>query len=185
MPRWEPDAVGRLQQAALALFAERGYADVTVADIADRAGLTKRTFFNHFADKREVLFAGSKDFDASMIGHLTAAEPSLDPIEAAVLALTRSGLELATYSQYAAARRDLIASSTELQERNLIKTAALAASIAGCLRARQVPGRTAALAAQAAVSVFMTAFDDWVDNPSADLNTLMQQTLADLRQAVS
>src|ERR1035441_4713331 len=79
MARWERDAKGRLQLAALELFRERGYAEVTVAEIADRAGLTKRTFFNHFADKREVLFAGAKDFEASIVKHLTQARDDLAP----------------------------------------------------------------------------------------------------------
>jgi len=67
--RWEEDPVGRLQFAAMSLFLERGYSEVTVAEIAERAGLTKRTFFNHFSDKREVLFAGSKDFIESTRKH--------------------------------------------------------------------------------------------------------------------
>jgi AcrR family transcriptional regulator len=62
MSRWEPDARGRLGQAAIELYVERGFDDTTVADIAERAGLTERTFFRHFADKREVLFAGQDEF---------------------------------------------------------------------------------------------------------------------------
>ena len=125
MPRWEPDAQGRLQQAAMTLFLERGYAAVTVAEIADRAGLTKRTFFNHFPDKREVLFAGAQDFEAGIVKHLTEAPDDLAPIDAAIAALTHSSLELAQYSDYARIRRDLIASSPELQERDLIKMTSL------------------------------------------------------------
>ncbi|HEY0933393.1 MAG TPA: helix-turn-helix domain-containing protein, partial [Trebonia sp.] len=152
MGRWEPNAAGRLQQAAMALFLERGYADVTVAEIADRAGLTKRTFFNHFADKREVFFAGARDFEAGVVAHLAEAGADLDPIEAAVAALTRAGLELAGYIAFADARRALVASSPELRERDLIKLASLASAIAGALSSRHVPARTAALAAQAAVA---------------------------------
>jgi len=76
----------------MALFLERGYAEVTVAEIAGRAGLTKRTFFNHFADKREVFFAGAKDFEARVLGHLAEAGDDLAPLDAAVLALTHGGL---------------------------------------------------------------------------------------------
>ena len=184
MGRWEPDAQGRLQQAAMALFRERGYAEVTVAEIADRAGLTKRTFFNHFADKREVLFAGAKDFEASIVKHLTQARDDLAPIDAATAALTRSSLELAQYSDYARIRRDLIASSPELQERDLIKMTSLASAIAEALRQRHVPPRTATLTAQAAVAVFTTAYGDWLDDSTADFGTLMQRSLAEFRQAV-
>jgi AcrR family transcriptional regulator len=157
---------------------------VTVAEIADRAGLTKRTFFNHFADKREVLFAGVQAFEDSIIKHLTEADGDLEPIDAAVLGLTRAGLELSGYGEFARARRDLIASSTELQERELIKMASLTSAIAQTLRERHVPTRTATLAAQAAMAVFNTAYGDWIDESTADLHTLMQRSLADLRQAV-
>ncbi len=184
MGRWEPDAEGRLRQAAMALFRERGYAEVTVAEIADRAGLTKRTFFNHFADKREVLFAGAKDFEASIVKHLTEADDDLHPIDAAVVALTRGGLELAQYRDFACARQELIASSPELRERDLNKMTSLASAIAEALRQRHVPARTATLTAQAAVAVFTTAYGDWVDDPTTDLDTLMRRSLADLRAAI-
>jgi AcrR family transcriptional regulator len=183
MPRWEPDAEGRLQHAAVALFLERGYAEVTVAEIADRAGLTKRTFFNHFADKREVLFAGAPAYEASVVKHVAEAGTELDPIDAAVVALTRGGLELMQYGDFARIRRDLIASSTELRERDLIKTAALAGAIAAALRDRNVPDRTATFAAQAAIAVFNTAYADWIDG-GGDLTDLMRRSLADLRQAI-
>jgi AcrR family transcriptional regulator len=184
MPRWEPNAPERLQQAAMTLFLERGYADVTVAEIADRAGLTKRTFFNHFRDKREVLFAGAKDFDAGIVKHLTEASDDLAPIDAAIAALTHSSLELARDRDCARIRRDLIASSPELRERDLIKMTSLASAIAEALRQRHVPPRAATLTAQAAVAVFTTAYADWVDNPAEDFNTLIQRSLAEFRQAV-
>ena len=184
MARWQPDAQGRLQLAALELFGERGYANVTVAEIADRAGLTKRTFFNHFPDKREVLFAGAKDFEAGIVKHLTEAPDDLAPIDAAIAALTHSSLGLAQYSDYARIRRDLIASSPELQERDLIKMTSLAAAIAEALRQRHVPARTASLTAQAAVAVFAIAYADWVDNGTADFADLMQRSLVEFRQAV-
>jgi len=184
MPRWEPNALERLQHAAVTLFLERGYAAVTVAEIADRAGLTKRTFFNHFPDKREVLFAGAHDFEAGIVKHLTEAPADLAPIDAAIAALTHSSLELAQYSDYARIRRDLIASSPELQERDLIKMTSLASAIAEALRQRHVPARTATLTAQAAVTVFTIAYADWVDDSTADFGTLMQHSLTEFRQAV-
>ena len=184
MARWEPDAVGRLQQAAIALFAERGYADVTVAEIADRAGLTKRTFFNHFPDKREVLFAGAKAFEASVLKHLEEAPADLEPVAVAMAGLTGAGLELAAYRAFGQARRELMASSTDLQERDLIKYAALAEAMAAALRRRAVPARIATFAAQSAVIAFTAAFDDWIDDPATDLPELMQRALTDLRRAV-
>jgi AcrR family transcriptional regulator len=183
--RWEPDAQRRLQQAAMELFAERGYAEVTIAEIADRAGLTKRSFFNHFADKREVLFAGAKDFEESVLTHLAEAADDLEPMDAAVLALTSAGLELAGYAEYARARYELIASATELRERDLIKMASLAVAIAEALCRRGVLPRTATFTAQAAVAVFTAAYADWVTAGTEDLEILMQRSLADLRQAVA
>jgi AcrR family transcriptional regulator len=186
MGRWEPNSVERLQQAAGELFQERGYDDVTVAEIADRAGLTKRTFFNHFADKREVLFAGARTLQAGAVQYLadTAADGDIDPLDAAVAALTRGGLDLAHYGESALARRELIASSLDLQERDLVKRASLAAAIADALRTRRIPERIAAFAAQAAVAVFASAYDDWAEDPSVDFSALMQRSLSDLRHAV-
>jgi len=184
MARWEPNAGERLRQAAWELFHEHGYADVTIADIAARAGLTKRTFFNHFTDKREVLFAGAQAFEANVRAYAAEADGALSPIETAVSALTRAGQDLAQFSATVAVRRDLIASSTELQERSLNKTAALTAALTSALVEREVPERTAALAAQAAVVAFNTAYDDWADEPGADFSTLIQRALSDLREAV-
>jgi AcrR family transcriptional regulator len=184
MARWEPDAEGRLQQAAVTLFLERGYAEVTIAQIAERAGLTRRTFFNHFADKREVLFAGALSLEASAVKYLAEASAGLGAIEAAVAALTRAGQDLSGYAQFTRLRADLIASAPELQERDLIKRAALASAVAGALRRRHVPDRAADLAAQAAVTVFTTAWVDWGDDPAADFGALMQRSLAELRRAV-
>ncbi|MBS2538496.1 TetR/AcrR family transcriptional regulator [Catenulispora sp. NF23] len=184
MGRWEPNAVQRLQQAAWKLFAERGYADVTVTEIAERAGLTKRSFFNHFADKREVLFAGAQGFEADILGYLAETDADAEPIDAAIAALTRGGLDLTPYREPARIRRGLIASSTELQERNLIKMASLTAAIAEALGERRVPARTAAFAAQAAVAAFDAAYDDWAADATADFSALMRQALSDLRHAV-
>lgn len=184
MGRWEPNAQERLQQAAFALFGERGYADVTVAEISDRAGLTKRTFFNHFTDKREVLFAGAPALEASIVQYLTEADDDLEPIDVAVAALTRGGLDLAHYGDSAHARRELIASSPDLQERDLIKKTSLAAAIAKALRTRRVPSRIATLSAQAAVAIFTAAYDDWADDTTADFSALMQRSLSDLRDAI-
>jgi len=184
MARWEPDAQSRLQGAALELFVERGYADVTVAEIADRAGLTKRTFFNHFTDKREVLFAGAKAYEAAILAHLADIDDKPDPIDAVLTALTRSSRDLAQYGDYARTRQQLIASSIDLQERDLIKTASLIIALTRALRERGVTARTAALTAQAAMMVYTTAYADWINDTTADIETLMQQALTDLRQAV-
>jgi AcrR family transcriptional regulator len=185
MARWEPDAQGRLQLAALELFQERGYAAVTVAEIADRAGLTKRTFFNHFSDKREVLFAGAKDYEAGILTYLAETGDDLSPLDAVLAALARSSDDLAQYAGFARARQRLIESSIELRERDLVKTASLTAALADALNARGVPLGRARLTAQAALAVFDIAYVAWIGEGTDDLGTLMGRALEELREAVA
>jgi AcrR family transcriptional regulator len=184
MSRWEPGAEQRLQQAAMALFLERGYDNVTVAEIAERAGLTRRTFFNYFADKREIFFGGAAAFQASVVEHLQDADASLPPLDAAAAALAAAGNGLAGYREHARMVRALIASSSELQERDLIKMASVAADLAEGLQRRGVPARTASLAARTAVTAFTIAWDDGADHPDQDFRELMQRAIADLRVVV-
>jgi AcrR family transcriptional regulator len=185
MARWEPDARGRLQQAAMELFRERGYNDVTVAEIADRAGLTKRTFFNHFADKREVFFDNGPAFEQNVLRYLAEADPALAAVDAAMDALVRAGLDLAPYYEFGKARLEILEATPELRERDLIKAAGLTTVLAEALGRRGVTGRTARFAAQAALSVFTIAAAEWIAHPDAEFPELMRRTLAELREAVS
>ncbi len=186
MGRWDPDAGGRLQQAAMALYLERGYSDVAVAEIAGSVGLTKRTFFRYFADKREVLFAGAQAFQAGVVAAVTAAAADVAPIDVVVTALAGSGAQLAQYGrELARQRRDLIASSADLQERELIKMAALTRGVSEALRHRGAHALQASLTAHAGVGVFTTAYDRWIDEDGAsDLPALVHECLAELRRAV-
>ncbi len=162
MGRWEPNARERLERAALALFTERGYDATTVAEIADRAGLTKSTFFRHFADKREVLFGG-QDFlterFADAIRTAPAAATTADclaaALESAAAAFTPERHDLAPQ------RRAVIAANSELQERELLKRARLASAMADALRARDADDITARLAAELGVLAFSTAYARW------------------------
>jgi AcrR family transcriptional regulator len=163
MGRWRPDARARLQEAALALYGERGYEKTTVAEIAERAGLTKRTFFRYFADKREVLFSGSERLQQLMAGALAQAPAAATPIEAVAAALTAPAEffndELRPFSRL---RNTVIAANAELHERELIKLARLSAALAEALRARGVAEPDASLAAEAGIAVFRVAFAQWV-----------------------
>src|SRR4051812_6525431 len=103
--RWEPDAQGRLQAAALELFEERGFEQTTVEDIATRAGLTKRTFFRHFADKREVLFGGGEDFRAAFVDALAAAPVDASPMDAVASSLQAGGALLQDRRPFARRRQ--------------------------------------------------------------------------------
>lgn len=165
----------------MTLFLERGYDNVTVAEIAERAGLTRRTFFNHFADKREIFFGGAEAFRADVAEHLDKAAAALPPLDAAVAALTGAGRGLAEYREHAAAVRAVIASATELQERDLIKMATVVSTLVDGLQRRGAPVRAATLAAKAAVIAFTVAWDDCVDDPGADFDDFMRRAIADLR----
>jgi AcrR family transcriptional regulator len=184
MVRWKPDARGRLAEAAMMLFIERGYDEVTVADIAERAGLTKRSFFNHFADKREAAFASVDALQESVLAALAEAGADLGPLDAAVWAFAQAAAPVENYPDLARARQALIDSCPELQERDLMKRAAMASAVAGALERRGVPRRSAAFAAQVATTVFTTALDDWVHEPERGLGPSIQGALDDLRTSL-
>jgi AcrR family transcriptional regulator len=162
MARWEPDSPGRLEQAALALFAELGYEETTVAAIAERAGVTERTFFRHFADKREVLFGGGTVLQDAIVAGVQGAGPELSPLAAVAEGFAAAGTLLQGRRQFALARSAIIAANTALQERELIKLASIASAVAETLRARGVSEPDADLAAQLGLAAFRVAFGQWV-----------------------
>ena len=141
MSRWEPNARGRLEQAALELFVERGFEQATVAEIAQRAGLTERTFFRYFADKREVLFAGAGALQEFLVRAVAQAPDTATPLEAIAAALQAAAPLFAERGDYPRRRQAVIAANAELRERELIKLAALAAAMAAALRERGTPSR--------------------------------------------
>ena len=182
MSRWEPDARGRLEQAALALYGERGFEQTTVAEIAERAGLTERTFFRHFADKREVLFAGAGSLQDLLVSTLASTRDSAAPIDAVAAALQAAGALLQERREYAQQRQAAIAANAELQERELIKLASLSAALAGTLRRRGVPDPAASLAAEAGIAVFRVAFERWTsETGQPDLPQLIRESLDELK----
>src|SRR5262245_7540340 len=123
MGRWKPAARGRLEQAALALYGERGFEQTTVAEIAERAGLTERTFFRHFADKREVLFAGAGRLEELLVRTVAGAPDSAAPIDAVAAGLEAAGALLQGRRGSARQRQRVIAANAELRERELLKLA--------------------------------------------------------------
>jgi AcrR family transcriptional regulator len=182
MVRWEPDSRARLEQAALALFAERGFEGTTVAEIAARAGLTERTFFRHFADKREVLFDGAGTLQQLLVDTVAGAPESLTPIEAVAAAVEAAGAHLQERREFARRRQAIIAANTELRERELIKLASLSAALADTLRARGVEEPDASLTAEAGIAVFKVAFQRWVEQPDErDLPDLIRDSLDHLQ----
>ena len=182
MGRWQPDARGRLEQAALALYDERGYDATTVADIAERAGLTKRTYFRYFADKREVLFGGSAQLEELLVHGVEEAPPAASPLDAVVAALEATGPLFAERREHAIRRQAIVDAHSELQERELIKLASLARAIAGALRRRGVPDPTATIAAETGITVFKVAFERWVaPGGDPDLAAVIRTSLDGLR----
>ena len=187
MGRWEPNAQGRLAEAALELFLERGFEQTTVAEIAERAGLTERTFFRHFSDKREVLFGGSAGLRALMIDAVTDAPPLATPMDAVAAALEATAVVFNEERRpFARRRRAVIASNPELQERELVKLASLVADMTAALRQRGVKDSTATLAAEAGMTVFRIAFDRWVDeSEQRDFRRLLRASHKDLRSVLA
>ena len=182
MSRWEPDARGRLEQAALALYGERGFEQTTVAEIAKRAGLTERTFFRHFADKREVLFWGAGTLQEYLVSTVASAPDSAAPIDAVAAALEAAGAALQEGGERARRRQVVIAANPELQERELIKLASLASAMAGALRRRGVSDPAASLTAEAGIAVFKVAFERWIsDTSQRDLPQLIRESLDELK----
>jgi AcrR family transcriptional regulator len=182
MGRWEPNARGRLMQAAFALYGERGFEQTTVAEIAQRAGLTERTFFRHFADKREVLFAGADALREQLVGAVAEAPRSLAPIDAAAAGLEAAGAFIQEGGELAQQRQAIIATSAELQERELIKLASLAGALAEALRQRDVEDPLASLVAEAGMAVFKVSFERWVAaSDRQDLPRLIRDSLEELR----
>jgi AcrR family transcriptional regulator len=185
--RWGPDAPGRLRQAAMELFRKRGYEETTVAEIAERAGLTERTFFRYFADKPEVLFAGTESLRDLLVGAVAAAPRSAAPLAAVTEGLMAAGAvfndERRAYSRQ---RQAIINANDELRERELIKLASLASAIAETLRRRGVRDPAADLVAEAGMGVFRVAFERWVEkNEVRDWATLVRDSMGQLQKLVS
>jgi AcrR family transcriptional regulator len=187
MPRWEPDARERLASAALHLFSEQGYDDTTVAEIAERAGLTKSTFFRHFPDKREVLAAGQETLSRLLTEGIAAAPDDATPLTAIAAGLERAARAMTPFNRELAPRlRAVIATSTELQERDQLKQVGMAAAMADAMRARGVPDPVATLAAEVGMLAFKEAFATWVttDNQQ-ELGELARTGLERLHSALT
>ncbi len=164
------------------LYGERGFEQTTVAEIAERAGLTERTFFRHFADKREVLFAGAGALEELLVSTVAEAPDGLAPLDAAAAGIEAAGAAIQEGGELPRLRQSIIAASPELQERELIKLASLASALAEALRQRGVAEPGASLAAEAAIAVFRIAFERWLgESAQQDLSGVIRESLEDLR----
>ncbi|TDO68223.1 TetR family transcriptional regulator [Kribbella sp. VKM Ac-2571] len=163
MARWDPGAELRLRKAALELYAEHGYDAVTVNQIAEHAGLTRRSYFRYFPDKREVLFAGSERLPAAVTEAIRAVDPSVAPWPAVLQTAVAIGELLADVAEDTDVRRAVIAASPELQERERTKLASVTAALRDGLEERGLPAEDAALLAQVGSAVLQNAFSRWID----------------------
>jgi AcrR family transcriptional regulator len=186
MGRWEPNASGRLRQAALELYVEQGFEQTTVAEIAQRAGLTARTFFRYFADKREVLFAGSAELQDRLSAALDRAPATATPLEAVAAALGAAAEPIGGQRELSRQRQTVINANAELRERELIKMAAWSAVLTEGLRRRGVRDPDASLAAETGVAVFRVAFERWLSEPrERRLTTVLRASFEQLKALTS
>ncbi len=158
MPRWAPDAALRLERAAMELFAEKGYEQTTVPEIASRACLTTRTFFRHFADKRDVLFLRERELPTVVAGVLEGAPTGLAPMALALYGLeTVASGDLEGWKRDVRARRAVVDSEPKLRERERLKSAVLTDAIDRALRSRGASPEEAALTAAVAAALVDTS----------------------------
>src|SRR5271168_94522 len=183
MGRWQPDSRGRLQEAALALYSERGFGQTTAAQIAERAGLTERTFFRHFADKREVLFGGSAILKDRILTGVVDAPPGDGPLDAVSCGLGAAAEMLGeSRRDLSRQRQAVISANPELRERELAKLADYAAAVSAALRHRGVSEPQATLAAEAGMTVLRVAIQQWANgDDERDLAAIMRHSVAELR----
>jgi AcrR family transcriptional regulator len=185
MARWEPDAAGRLRAAALELYVAQGYEQTTVAEIAERAGVTARTYFRHYADKREVLFAGSERLEQGMVDALITAPRDAGPLASVGAALAAAAGLIGGDHAHSRQRQAVIAANPELLERELIKMARLADALTEALVRRGVAAADARVVAEAGIAVFRIGFERWVAGPrTGDLAAALREALAQLRTLV-
>jgi AcrR family transcriptional regulator len=186
MGRWEPNAQGRLAQAAMTLYVEQGFEQTTVAEIARRAGLTERTFFRHFADKREVLFYGMERLRGLLTRAAAEAPASATAMEVVGAAFEAAAALLQENPERVRLRDAIVSANAELRERELIKLAAMASAMTDALHDRGVPEPAASLAAETGVAVFKVAFARWISEPGRqDLPELIRESMAELRDVLA
>ncbi|MFI7470161.1 TetR/AcrR family transcriptional regulator [Nonomuraea sp. NPDC049646] len=187
MGRWEPGARERLVMAAVDLFTEHGYDATTVAQIAERAGVTKSTFFRHFPDKRELLVAGQETLSWLLTEGIAEAPADASPLEAVAAGLERASTAMGPMSREIAPRlKAAVAASAELQERDALKSVSLAAAMTAALVARGVPDPTAALASELGVLAFKRGYAEWSEGdraPEVGFAAYLLKALDELRAA--
>lgn len=183
MPRWESDAQARLERAALELFEKQGFERTSVAQIARAAGLTERSFYRYFPDKREVLFADN-ELEAHLVAQVEGADPSLTPMETLLAALGTAD-EIFRPREFLLRRVKVIGASPALVERDLMKLADVADALAGALERRGVEPGKARFVIDVAIAISRRAISLWLADPEASLSELIALAAAELYEAVT
>ena len=182
MPRSGEDARRRLRQAALELFRKHGYEATTTADIAAKAGVTERTFFRHFPDKREALFDGETEFRATLSDAVLGAPDGLNPLGALLWAFHSVEQMVEINQSFNQSRQRLIAQTPALQERVLTKTASVTNALAEALRRRGVGELQATLTAQVGMAAFNYAATAWLGDPDPGLHEHLNKAFGEVRR---
>lgn len=181
MPRSGTAARHRIQQAALELYLEHGYDQTTTAEIALKAGVTERTFFRHFPDKREVLFDGEADLQ-EILGRALSQQPlqTTSLLEVLLHAFRATVPLLKRNRPVSEPRARVIARTPALQERSLAKVASLTSFLIDTLQTGGIAEGPATLAAHTGFAAMGLATRRWLKEPALDLDTLIVQAFEEL-----
>lgn len=182
MPRDGGPARLRLQQAALDLYQQHGFDQVTTAEIAARAGVTERTFYRHFADKREVLFDGETALRELLVAGVTEAPEALEPLPALLWAFRTAVPLLEGNRRLSEPLRRVIIATPALRERSHAKIAVLTEALATALRDRGTPEPAASLAAQIGMATYNHIAAQWFQHPDESLDQLLRDTFESLHK---
>jgi AcrR family transcriptional regulator len=181
MPRSGDEARRRLQRAALDLYGERGFDATTAAEIAASAGVTERTFFRHFADKREVLFEGESALCEALVSAVRGVSDGAPPLAILRRAFRTAAAPVLEADRRASeARHRVISASAALRERELAKGGALRSALVEALVARGLDRRVARLATEISWVAWAQAIDDWLGDPASSLTAELERQFDDL-----
>jgi len=185
MARWEPDARERLVRAALELFADRGFDDTTIPDITARAGLTTRSYFRHFPDKREVLFTDEDEMPTLAARLVLAAPAELTAFQVLARGVPTLAAAFENRREELLQRRKIIDSHDGLRERELRKMATLVDAITHAFGQRGTDDLTAAVVAETGVAIVKISLQRWMNTPGQDLASVLTETLNVLTAAAT
>jgi AcrR family transcriptional regulator len=180
LPKNRGDVRRRMREAALELFLDKGYDGTTAAEIAERAGVTERTFFRHFPDKREVLF-NEAELGSRIDAAIAKAPPKLGPIEVVVWAYQSLAPMFEENLRFAEPGQAVIARTPALQERQLAKAASITFTITEALRRRGTSPRLAGLAATTGMAITAHGLQTWLQDPSSPLAAHLAEAFQSLK----